>query len=230
MPAQTTIESFGDSPIAKIVVCISADELSTVTPPDCSCFCLSGSFVVRSGEMRSHVCPIVARAEEELRADVERAVLRGAHVDRRVPVEAQLPFLVAGQRLDVADLVRLAVDAADVAALRFGVEVRRVGGIDEHPEAVAAVHVLPLRLRDAAGELRLADPRAVVLQAAVHVVRPVHVDAHVIELRDRQRLRLPPLVAAVVRVPEAAVVAGDQVVGVLADRSTRRGGRRACRR
>ena len=32
----------------------------------------------------------VARAEEELRADVERALLRRAEVDRRVPVEAQL--------------------------------------------------------------------------------------------------------------------------------------------
>ena len=40
-----------------MVVCISADELSTVTPPDCSCFCFSGSFVDRSGEMRSHESP-----------------------------------------------------------------------------------------------------------------------------------------------------------------------------
>src|ERR1019366_9677838 len=57
VPTQTTIESFGDSPIAKIVVCISALELSTVTPPDCSCFCFSESFVLRSGEMRSHDWP-----------------------------------------------------------------------------------------------------------------------------------------------------------------------------
>jgi hypothetical protein len=38
-------------------VCISAAELSTVIPPDCSCFCFSGSFVVRSGEIRFHDCP-----------------------------------------------------------------------------------------------------------------------------------------------------------------------------
>ena len=57
MPAHTTIESFGDSPIAKMVVCVSALELSTVTPPDCSCCCFVVSLVVRSGEMRSHVCP-----------------------------------------------------------------------------------------------------------------------------------------------------------------------------
>ena len=29
----------------------------TVIPPDSSCFCLAGSFVVRSGEMRSQVWP-----------------------------------------------------------------------------------------------------------------------------------------------------------------------------
>ncbi len=57
VPTQMVFAFFGDSLIEKIVVCISADELSTVTPPDCSCFCFSGSFVVRSGEMRSQVSP-----------------------------------------------------------------------------------------------------------------------------------------------------------------------------
>ena len=113
------------------------------------------------------------------------------------------------------DLVRLAVDSADVAALRFGIDVRRIARIGEHPEAVAAVEILPLRLGDAAGKLRLADPRAVVLESAVHLVRLVHVDAHVVELRDRQRLRLPPLVPGIVGVPQAAVVADDQMIGVL---------------
>src|SRR3954453_2264837 len=56
-PTQITLVFFGDSAMAQIVVCISAEELSTVTPPDCSCFCFAGSFVVRSPEMRSHVWP-----------------------------------------------------------------------------------------------------------------------------------------------------------------------------
>ena len=60
----------------------------------------------------------------------------------------------------------------------------------------------------------VADPGAVVLQPAVHVVRPVHVHTHVVELRDRQVLRLPPFVGAVVGIPDAAIVAGDDVVGV----------------
>src|SRR5690349_20443070 len=57
VPTQMTLPFFGDSAMEKIVVCISADELSTVTPPDCSCFCFSGSLVVRSGEIRSQVWP-----------------------------------------------------------------------------------------------------------------------------------------------------------------------------
>src|SRR5690348_13941563 len=39
----------------------------------------------------------VARAMEELRADVDRAVARRADVDGRVPVEAELPLLVVRQ-------------------------------------------------------------------------------------------------------------------------------------
>ena len=92
----------------------------------------------------------------------------------------------------------VAVDAADLAALRLGVDVVRIGRILPHPEAVAAVHVLPARIGDAAGIGRVADPGAVVLQAAVDVVRVGHVDADVIELRDRQVHHVLPPRAAVV--------------------------------
>src|SRR4029077_15815561 len=111
----------------------------------------------------------IARAKQELRAEVDGALARGAHVNGRVPVEAELPLLVARERLDAARLVRLAVDAPDLPALILRVDVVGIGGVDEHPEAVAVVHVLPLTVRDAARVLRLTDPRAVVLQAAVHV-------------------------------------------------------------
>src|SRR5262245_26142307 len=57
VPTQIRLGFLGDSQIEKIVVCISAEELSTVMPPDCSCFCFSGSLVERSREMRSHVWP-----------------------------------------------------------------------------------------------------------------------------------------------------------------------------
>ncbi len=57
VPTQITSLFFGDSAIAKIVQWFSAVELSSVSPPDSSCFCFSGSLVVRSGEMRSHESP-----------------------------------------------------------------------------------------------------------------------------------------------------------------------------
>src|SRR5690348_6586868 len=57
VPTQIRPARFGDSLIEKIVSCISAYELSTVTPPDSSCFCCSGLLVVRSGEMRCQVLP-----------------------------------------------------------------------------------------------------------------------------------------------------------------------------
>ena len=60
------------------------------------------------------------------------------------------------------------------AALIFGIEIIRIRRIGEHPETVAAEHVFPLRVGDAAGILRFAHPGAVVLQTAVNTVRDRH--------------------------------------------------------
>ena len=130
-------------------------------------------------------------------------------------LKRSLPSLYFGSGLIGTRLVRLAIHPPDLAALRLGVDVVGIARIGEHPEAVAAVEVFPAAAGDAARIRRVADPRAVVLQAAVDVVRAIHVDAHVVELRDRQVVGLPPAIAAVVRIPEAAVVAGDEVVGVV---------------
>src|SRR5258706_16041562 len=51
VPTHTIFGFLGDSEMEKIVVCISAEELSTVTPPECSCCCFIGLLVVKSGEM-----------------------------------------------------------------------------------------------------------------------------------------------------------------------------------
>src|SRR5271165_3761842 len=128
---------------------------------------------------------MVAGAEQELSADVNRAVLLGAYVDRRVPVVPQFSFAVLGQRLDAAQLVRLAIDAADLAPLRLGVKIIRVRWVSEHPKAIAAVHILPMLIRDPTRILRVADPGAVVLKTAINVIGRVHVDGDVIKLRDR---------------------------------------------
>src|SRR2546423_2609697 len=155
----------------------------------------------------------VARAEEILRADIYCPVPRRTYVNRSVPIEAELLLLVARQWLDGPRLVRLAVDAPDLTALVFGVDVVLIGGIYEHPESVAAIHVLPAAAGDAARVLRISDPRAVVLQPTVNVVRTIVVDTHMVELRDRQVVRLPPFVAAVEGIPDAAIVAGDDAIG-----------------
>ena len=151
---------------------------------------------------------VIARAEKKLRADVDRPFLVRRKRDRRVPVEAQL-FLVVRLGLNVARFVRVAIYPADVAALVFGIKVIGIRRIGEHPETVAVVHVFPLRVGDAAGILRFADPGAVVLQSAVNLVRIGVVHADVIELRDGQVFAFPPFAAAVVGIPHPAVVAGE---------------------
>src|SRR5208283_1008691 len=109
----------------------------------------------------------------------------------------------------------VAIDARDFAALRFGVSVIRIGGIGEGPEAVAAEEILPAAIGDAGRILGIADKGAIVLEAAVDLVRIGHVRTDVIELRNGQIVGLPPGVAAVVGIPDAAIVAGDEVIGIV---------------
>src|SRR5208282_3895445 len=114
---------------------------------------------------------MVARAEQELRPDINGALLIRAHVDRSVPIEAQLSFSIIGLRLDEAALQREAIDARDKAALRFGVNVARVGWIGKRPKPISATKVFPPAIADPAWILRIAHPHAVVLQPAKHVIR-----------------------------------------------------------
>ena len=113
----------------------------------------------------------------------------------------------SGIGLDGAGFVRVAIHAADLAALGFGIDVVRIGRVFEHPEAVAAEHVFPARVADAAGIRRIAHPGAVVLQAAIDVigVRVVHAD--VIELRDRQVHLVLPARSAIFAAPQTAIIA-----------------------
>ncbi len=57
VPTHTVFASRGDSLIVKTVQWFSAVVLSSVRPPDCSCFSLAGSFVVRSPDRRRQVSP-----------------------------------------------------------------------------------------------------------------------------------------------------------------------------
>src|SRR5579863_3214657 len=92
---------------------------------------------------------MIARPEQELCPDVNRPLFIRAHVDRRVPVEAQLFLTVVGQWLDGLAIVGIAIYPANEAALRLGINVGWVRRVFEHPEAVATEHVFPARVRDA---------------------------------------------------------------------------------
>src|SRR6266851_10315507 len=152
---------------------------------------------------------VVARAEQELRSDVEGALLIRAHVNGRIPIEAQLALAIIRLRLDASRFERGPIHAADGTALGLGVYVTWFGGIGKDPESISAIEILPAAVGNAAGVGGIAHPCAVVLETAKHVVGVLHIDADVIKLRDGKVVALPPGVAAVVGIPDATVVSGD---------------------
>src|SRR5262249_55195922 len=158
-------------------------------------------FGIVGGQVRRDPLPAVpsiARAEEELVANVNDVLIRRADLNRGIPIEAEL-LLVAGLWLDVVPGAPLAVHSAQKSTLRFGVPRSRIGRVHHRPEAVAAVEILPSGIRNAARERGIANPRAVVLQASVDLVRILVVGVHVVELRHRKVLGFPPSVSSVVR-------------------------------
>ena len=130
-------------------------------------------FRIVGGQVRRNAFPclaVIARAEQELRADVDCSLLVRRKRDRRIPVEPQL-LIVIRAGLDVAGFMRVPIYASDFPALILGIDVIRISRILEHPKPIAVEHVFPCAIGDAAGILRVAHPRTVVLQPAVHLVR-----------------------------------------------------------
>ena len=66
---------------------------------------------------------MVARPKQKLRADVDRPFFIGTHVNRRIPVEMQLLLFIERKRLNRANLVRVAIYPAKLAALQLGINV-----------------------------------------------------------------------------------------------------------
>src|SRR5579859_100925 len=99
---------------------------------------------------------MISRTEEELRADVNGALLVRAQMDWRIPVEVQLLLIVLRLRLDVASAQRVPVNSGNFAALRFRVNIIRVCRVFKYPETIAAINVFPSRVGDAAGIRRIA--------------------------------------------------------------------------
>ena len=107
---------------------------------------------------------------------------------------------------------RCTLPFCDVAYVMSGSD-----GIAAGREAVAAAAPVPVARADADAVLRAmrAAHRAVVLRPAADVVERQHVvDRHAVELRDGQAREVPPRLAFVPRLVEAAVVAEHDVVAV----------------
>ena len=108
------------------------------------------------------------------------------------------------------------VAANHVAILRLGVDDARVFQIGNRHEPIAAKHLEPVVVEDSVVHARRARaaPIVVVLHAATDVVRPLHVEADVIEQADRNRRNEGPRMAHVVRDRHAAIVTDQHVVGI----------------
>ena len=134
---------------------------------------------------------------------------------------------VLGPGADVARFLRPVVVARDDAEVFAGVDDVRIARVGVDVAGLAAADVVPVGEMDAAGEAVARSLRgAEILHRAGDVVRTPVVDRHVVELRDRQRRRVP-VRAAVARDVDAAVVGDDHPLADRRDRSRCRGCRRA---
>src|SRR5690606_24693273 len=90
-------------------------------------------------------------------------------------------------------------------------------GSESHIKTIAKIYFKPVMIAYAAALPHLArtDPTAVVLHAAADIVRRTHVVINMIKLRYRQIFHKSPGLSAVVRNIQTAVVALDDVVGIL---------------
>jgi len=85
-------------------------------------------------------------------------------------------------------------------------------------ETIATARPEPVRIGNAhiASRLARAAPRTVILQSAIHVVRPAHIDSNRVELcRHDSGVDELPCVTAIVADVQAAVIADHDVVAIL---------------
>src|SRR5579863_277837 len=158
---------------------------------------------------------MIARAKQELGSDVNRSLFVRTHMNRRIPIESQLPLSIIRLWSYAAIGERTPVYPRDISALRLRIRIIGVRGIWENKEAIPPAQILPSAIRYPSGIGRISYPVTVVLHPAIHVVWIRIVHAHVIELGNRQIVALPPIVAPVVGIPNSAVISRDQMIGVV---------------
>ena len=131
--------------------------------------------------------------------------------DRILPAEILRPPAGLGEP---GPLAGGEVHSLDVAALGLAVHDVRVVGVLGGVEAVAPADVEPVDVGDGAAPAARTAPGAVVLEAAADPVGHPVVEAHVVELSDRDGIQRHPVAAPVPGLPDAAVVSLHHVVGI----------------
>ena len=109
---------------------------------------------------------------------------------------------------DHAELSALTVVAVEGTALPHGPAVAVVVGIGDHIKAVAYAEALPVHIADTSFEPYFTGsaPASVVLQASVDMIGKGVIYADVVELPEGQVVDKAPVLAAVLRDVEAAIV------------------------
>ncbi len=159
----------------------------------------------------------VGGLEQVVAAEVEDEPVVRRDEDGRVPVE---PVGRLGQRglgPDALGFAGLEVVALDAAHLEVAVHDPPLDGVELGVVAVAAAGRHPVVVEDAGplAGVRGAEPVAVVLEADVDVIGVAHVEADVVDLGPGLRGHSVGVDAAVPGDVDAAVVAADDVAGVL---------------
>src|SRR4030095_1565549 len=116
---------------------------------------------------------------------------------------------------DVAGLERLAIYSRNLTPLILCVDVIVIGCVGKGPKTVAIPDILPTTIGNAARIRRITNPGTVVLESAINVIRSVHVNTDVVELRYREVVAFPPAIAAIVRIPDAAIITSNHMVRVV---------------
>ena len=160
---------------------------------------------------------LVVALEEDLRAEVDAVVVVGRHVQPGVPVPAQRRAAGVRLRLDVEALPAAPVEARNHPVLQLRDDDVGVLGVDHRVESVAPEGYVPVRIAYAAAQrLRRPAQRVVVLRAAVDVVERLVVGGRdLVELGQRQVGEEVPVLAEVMSLVQPAVVAEDQMLGVV---------------
>ena len=166
--------------------------------------------------------PVVARAQQVVRPQVDRGRVVRRQQEGRVPVVAvrlrRVPVRPRPYDRTHGNLLpRRQVVAVHVPALRLRVDDGGVRRVDDREEAVPVRRLVPVLVPDAVegARVRGSAPRVVVLQPSAHRVRRAHVEADGVELAERDVVEHAPVRGPVPRRRHPAVAPQDQVVGIL---------------